>query len=120
MLWRVGNVTLPTPVFLAAGGLCLLAGYLAGSVASPDTPARTTASVQSFDAGTSRLCLSGDSVSGVDGADSDGRLCGTWRRTPGSQQPREGDSFRFVSVSTRGVSDGHQQHSVVIYGDVLR
>ena len=26
----MGNVTLPTPVFLAGGALCLLAGYLVG------------------------------------------------------------------------------------------
>ena len=46
---RVGNVTLPTPVFVAGGALCLLGGYLVGVVAGPDTPDRTTGSVVSFD-----------------------------------------------------------------------
>ena len=40
---------MPTPVALAAGGLCLLGGYLVGVVAGPDTTARTTAEVTSYD-----------------------------------------------------------------------
>ena len=56
----MGNVTLPTPVFLAGGALCLLAGYLVGSVVGPDTPDRTTAEVVSYTTSTSRLCLKGD------------------------------------------------------------
>ena len=48
----MGNVTLPTPVFLAGGALCLVAGYLVGTVTGPDTPQRTTAEVVSFDSGT--------------------------------------------------------------------
>ena len=31
----MGNVTLPTPVFLAGGALCLLAGVMVGSVLGP-------------------------------------------------------------------------------------
>ena len=38
----MGNVTLPTPIFVAGGALCLLAGYFVGSIAGPDTPERTT------------------------------------------------------------------------------
>ena len=58
----VGNVTLPTPVFLAGGAFCLLAGYLVGAVVGPETQHGTTATVVSFESGTSRLCLEGDSV----------------------------------------------------------
>ena len=78
----MGNVTLPTPVFLAGGALCLLAGYLVGSVAGPDTPDRTTGHVVSFDRGDHRLCLEGEAIKDQEGADDDGRLCGTLRRTP--------------------------------------
>jgi hypothetical protein len=115
----VGNVTLPTPVFLAGGALCLLAGYLAGSVTGPDTPARTTAQVVSFDNASSRLCLEGEAVTDQDGA-TRGELCGTWRRTPSATVPRKGDDFRFVSVATRGQAGGRAQQQVVIYGDVVR
>jgi hypothetical protein len=115
----VGNVTLPTPVFLAGGALCLVAGYLVGSVAGPDTPARTTAKVVSFDHTSSRLCLRGGSTKDQEGAGSDGTLCGTWRESRGSQTPEKGDRFRFVSVSNSGDADGHHQDQVVIYGDVL-
>ncbi len=112
-------MTLPTPVFLAGGALCLVAGYLVGSVAGPDAPARTTARVVSFDHTSSRLCLKGSATKGQEGVDSDGTLCGTWRESRGSQTPRTGDDFRFVSVSNTGDSDGHRQDQVVIYGDVL-
>jgi hypothetical protein len=115
----VGNVTLPTPVFVAGGALCLLAGYLVGSVAGPGTPERTTARVVSFDSDSSRLCLRGGATEDQDGASADGTLCGTWRESKGSQAPRKGDDFRFVSVSNSGDSEGHRQDQVVIYGDVL-
>ncbi len=115
----MGNVTLPTPVFLAGGALCLVGGYLVGSVAGPDTPDRTTARVLSFDHSSSRLCLRGSATKDQDGAHSDGTLCGTWRESRGSQTPRTGDDFRFVSVSNSGDSEGHRQDQVVIYGDVL-
>ena len=118
MLHGVGNVTLPTPVFLAGGALCVLAGFLAGSVVGPDTPERTTAEVVSFDRGDERLCLRGDAVKDQDGVDAQGTLCGTLRRTPNSQVPRKGDSFRFVSVQTVGKVDGKDRQQVVIYGDV--
>jgi hypothetical protein len=115
----VGNVTLPTPVFLAGGALCLLAGYLVGSIVGPDTPARTTGQVVSYTPSTSRLCLKGGALKDQEGVDSDGHLCGTLRRTPNAAVPRKGDDFRFVSVRTSGVVDGKTQRQVVIYGDVV-
>ncbi len=115
----MGNVTLPTPVFLAGGALCLVAGYLAGSVLAPDTPERTTGQVVSFDAGKSRLCLKGSAIADQEGVDSDGNLCGTLRRTPNAQLPSKGDEFRFVSVRTTGVVNGQDEQQVVIYGDVV-
>ena len=74
------NVNLPTPVALAGGAICLLGGYLLGVLAGPDTESPTTATVASFDAGSDQLCLSGDGITGQDGLDDQGRLCGTWRR----------------------------------------
>jgi hypothetical protein len=115
----VGNVTLPTPVFLAGGALCIVAGYLVGSVAGPDTPTRTTAKVVSFDQGDQKLCLQGDAIKDQEGVDSAGQLCGTLRRTPNSQVPAKGDDFRFVSVRTSGKVDGAVRQQVVIFGDVV-
>jgi len=115
----VGNVTLPTPVFLAGGALCVVAGVLLGSVVSNDAPVRTTAKVLSFDSSKAQLCLKGDDIGDQEGVDSEGRLCGTLRRTPNSQVPREGDDFRFVSVRTSGQVDGKTVQQVVIYGDVV-
>lgn len=120
ILCRVGNVNLPTPVFLASGALCLLAGYLIGVVAGPDTPARTTAEVESFDPGTSELCLRGDGATDAEGAEGD-LLCGTWRRTAGSETPEPGDVFRFVSVDVDNAGGGGDPvgPGVVIYGSVV-
>jgi hypothetical protein len=115
----VGNVTLPTPVFLAGGALCLVAGYLAGAVTGPGTPDRTTGQVVSFDTTKSRLCLAGDAIKDQEGADPDGTLCGTLRRTPNGALPRKGDDFRFVSVRTSTVVQGKTEQQVVIYGDVV-
>jgi hypothetical protein len=118
----MGNVNLPTPVALAGGAICVLGGYLLGWVSGPDTPARTTAVVESYDDNTDQLCLSGDSVEDQEGAVEDGTLCGSWRRTAGSAVPVEGDEFRFVSVvvntSARDNADG--EPVTVIYGDVVR
>lgn len=114
----VANVTLPTPVFVAGGALCLLAGYLLGSVTGPGTPERTTGTVVSFDGDSSRLCLEGDAITEQDGVDSQGHLCGTWRRTPDAQRPERGDTFRFVSVRTAEDVGGRHRQQVVIYGDV--
>ncbi len=115
----MGNVTLPTPVFLSGGALCLLAGYLVGSVVGPDTPARTTGTVVSFETKTARLCLEGEAIAEQEGADSEGQLCGTLRRTTDSDIPERGDEFRFVSVRTSGEVEGETQQQVVIYGDVV-
>ena len=115
----MGNVTLPTPVFLAGGALCVLAGYLVGTVATPGVPERTTATVVSFSASESRLCLKGDGVAGQEGVDSQGVLCGTLRRTPDARTPRAGERFRFVSVSQSGEDRGKKQQQVVIYGSVV-
>lgn len=116
----MGNVTLPTPVFVAGGALCLVAGYLVGSLVAPDTPERTSATVVSYDARDSKLCLKGDAIKDQDGAGSGGKLCGDWRRTPGSVTPVKGDKFRFVSVRTTGELNGKTEHQVVIYGDVAK
>jgi hypothetical protein len=115
---RVGNVTLPTSVFVAGGALCVLAGYLVGYVASPDTPDRTTADVVSFDAATSRLCLGGGSVKDLGGADAKGQLCGRWSRGQRSADPVKGDHFRFVTVTSNGQQGSAPQR--VIYGSVVR
>lgn len=114
----VGNVTLPTPVFAAGGALCLLAGYLAGSVVASGAGDAATATVVSYDAARSQLCLEGDAVKDEMGADSQGRLCGTLRRTPGAEVPTEGDDFRFFSTRTTGEIDGQSKQQVIIYGDV--
>lgn len=115
----MGNVTLPTPVFLAGGALCLVAGYLVGSVVGSDTPDRTTGQVVSYDASKSWLCLTGDAIKEQEGVDADGELCGTLQRSPDSRVPSKGDDFRFVSVSTSGVVNGKKLQRIVIYGDVV-
>lgn len=119
----MGNVNLPTPVALAGGAICVLGGYLLGMVAGPDSASRTTAVVSSYEPSSSRLCLEGDGITGQEGAVVDGRLCGTWRRTQGDEStPREGDAFRFVSLSVgddAGAPEG-QGPTTVIYGDLVR
>ena len=115
----MGNVTLPTPVFLAGGALCLVAGYLVGAVVGPDTPDRTTATVVSFDKNDAKLCLEGDGIKDQEGIDPTGRLCGTLRRAPRSQVPAKGDDFRFVSVRSAEDTSGNTERQVVIYGDVV-
>ncbi len=119
----MGNVNLPTPVALAGGAICVLGGYLLGVVAGPDTPSRTTATVASYDAETSELCLSGETIEDQEGVTEDGRLCGTWRRTEGtSSDPDPGDQFRFVSVvvdASRGDESSEAGPVTVIYGDVV-
>lgn len=113
----MGNVTLPTPVFVAGGALCLLGGYLIGAVAGPDTPDRTTATVSSYDPADRQLCLTGGGVKDQSGVDSDGRLCGTWQRNSGRDIPVKGDRFRFVSVVQK--ASGDSTSSTAIYGDVV-
>ncbi|MGI8900929.1 MAG: hypothetical protein ACR2HA_08355 [Nocardioides sp.] len=118
----MGNVNLPTPVAVAGGVLCVLGGYLLGVVIGPDTATRSTATVDSYDADTSRLCLSGEGVEDQGGDVEDGVLCGTWRRTQGSGSiPESGDQFRFISLSA-GTGEGPEgeRATTVIYGDVVR
>jgi hypothetical protein len=120
----MGNVNLPTPVALAAGGLCVLGGYLLGVVVGPDTASRTTATVTSYDPSSRRLCLEGDGIEGQEGVVRDGVLCGTWRRTASDQAvPHEGDVFRFVSLSVEDNAEPQpdgQQPTTVIYGNLVR
>lgn len=110
----MGNVNMPTPVAVAGGALCLLAGYLVGAVAGPDTKTRTTAQVQSYDATTQELCLTGEGVVDQPGA-ADGTLCGLWRRPTGEAVPKEGDDFRFVSLNSSRGDDS----VTYIYGSVV-
>lgn len=112
----MGNVNLPTPVVILFGVLLLAAGYLTGAVAGPDTPDRTTATVASFDPATNQLCLEGDGVSDLDGADKD-EICGVWQRVQGAVEPKVGDDFRFVSTLHRAQA-GQADDRVTIFGEV--
>ena len=113
----MADVTIPTPVALAGAGLCLLGGYLVGVVAGPTAQSQTSATVESYDAGSDRLCLTGDAV--VDDADAqDGVLCGTWRHDDGAHVPQEGDDFRYVTMTSTRASDGEK--ATFIFGDVVR
>lgn len=120
----MGNVTLPTPVALAAGSLCVLGGYLLGAVAGPDTPSRTTATVSSYDASSRELCLEGDTITDQEGVSEDGTLCGTWRRIQGSSStPEPGDRFRFVSMVIDASAESPDENArpvTLIYGDVVQ
>jgi len=116
----VGNVTLPTPVFLACGAFSLLAGYLVGAALGPDTHRGDTATVVSFDSSTAKLCLEGDSVDDEPGVTDDGVLCGTWSHSTGSVTPKEGDTFRFVTTDITGVRGSKPRDVTVIYGTVVR
>jgi hypothetical protein len=111
-------VTLPTPVFLAGGAFCLLAGYLAGAVVGGDSGSGDTAKVVSFDTGSSKLCLEGGSVDGQPGVE-DGKLCGTWSHSAGVVTPRKGDTFRFVTMDATGVKGAKPRDKIVIYGTVV-
>lgn len=115
----VGNVTLPTPVFVAGGAVCLLAGYLIGVVAGPSTPHQNTATVASFDERNSMLCLEGDSVKDEKSLNKDGQLCGIWNHSANADLPKVGSKFRYVSMDTQ-FSGARPQSSVLIYGSVDR
>jgi hypothetical protein len=115
---RVGNVTLPTPVFVAGGAFCLLAGYLAGAVVGGPDQHGDTATVVSFDSGTAELCLKGKSVQNEHGV-KDGVLCGTWSHSTGAATPQKGDTFRFVTLDASGVKGRKPLAATVIYGTVV-
>lgn len=110
----VANVNLPAPLAFAGGALCLLAGYLIGVVAGPQTADQTVATVTSYSQDAREVCLAGETLSEEDGA-VDGVLCGEWRRSLGATQPREGDLFRFVTIERREGDDA----TIYIYGDVV-
>lgn len=126
----MGNVNLPTPVLVAVGALCILAGYLLGIVAGPDTPERTIGVVDSYDADAGVLCLSGEAVAelddssddGVDDGDDDDVLCGLWQRSAGSSRPSSGEEFRFVTERIDEAPEGQSSDGagrVLIYGAVV-
>lgn len=117
MLCTVGNVTLPTPVFVAGGALCLLAGYVAGSLTGAGREGSETATVVSYEPASAQLCLEGDAVEDHEQAE-DGTLCGTWTRTRDSRAPEKGDDFRFVTLD-RPVAEKTDERSVVIFGSVV-
>jgi len=115
-------VNLPLPLAVAAGGLCLLSGYLVGVVVGPDTPERTTGVVESYDRSTGRLCLTGEAVADQEVADDNGVLCGVWRRSLSSPVPAAGENFRFVAVEGGEPPEGESARrvaDVLIYGDVV-
>jgi hypothetical protein len=109
-------VTLPTPVLVAGGTVCLLVGYLIGGVVSPDAPDRTTAVVSKFDEQNSTLCLKGDAVSNQAHLAKDGTLCGFWNHSANAVLPNLGDKFRFVSIDSPAGSSSPAQ--VLLYGAV--
>lgn len=108
----MGNLTIPTPIAVAGGGLCVLAGYLVGMATGSEPSAPLTAEVVSYDRSTDRLCLGGAAVEDLE-ASADGELCGTWRRTARSAAPRVGDSFRFVTMS----HESGEESLLFIYGE---
>ncbi len=112
----MGNVNLPTPVVIAAGAFFLLAGYLIGVVAGPDSPNRTIGEVDSYNPNTRQLCLTGDGVEDLEGAE-DGMLCGLWQKAASSATPTEGDDFRFVSRVVES-QEGSEDDRVLIFGEV--
>jgi hypothetical protein len=113
----MGNVTMPTPVAVAAALLCLLGGYLVGVFAGPSGNQAATAEVASYRRSDDELCLRGDAVRSLQGSDESGMLCGTWRRTQGAATPRPGEEFTFVTVTTSEAGDG--ERVTYIYGDVV-
>ncbi len=110
----MANINLPAPVAVAGGCLCLLGGYLIGAVAGPKASDPNVATVESYDPGSRRLCLTGDNVAEHPGAQ-DGVLCGEWRSNSVSTRPAKGDTFRYVSLDRS--SDG-EDTTTYLYGDV--
>lgn len=113
------NVTLPAPVLAVGGVFCLLAGALTGFVLARQHGDDSTATVASYDTHDSVLCLRDASASSGE-KNSDGELCGVWRRSGVESFPHVGERFRYVVVRTSGTSRGRAQEQTVIYGDVVR
>ncbi len=103
---------------MAGAGFCLLAGFLIGVVAGPETPAAANGVVASYESSTRELCLEGDDAAEVSGAD-DGLLCGIWNRGAGSRAPRVGDTFAFLTLETDRDPAADERGRVLIYGDVV-
>jgi hypothetical protein len=118
MLCPVGNVTLPTPVFIAGGALCLLAGYVAGSLVETAGRDGKTATVVSYQPASAEICLSGDAAAEHEMADDEGTLCGTWTHSRGARPPAKGDTFRFVAVDHQ-LTEEADESDVVIFGTVV-
>lgn len=118
MLCPVGNVTLPTPVFIAGGALAVLAGYVAGSLVHDSDSGGALSSVVSYQPRTAELCLSGDAPAEHDQADEDGVLCGKWSPSRGAERPVKGDTFRFVAID-RQITEEADESDVVIFGTVV-
>jgi hypothetical protein len=114
----VSSVNAPLPLVLAGAGVCLLAGFLVGVVAGPESPAASEALVSSYDPATRQLCLEGEQVAELAGADGD-QLCGVWNKGAGSHGPRVGDRFRFLTLQTDSDPGADQPGGVLIYGDVV-
>ncbi len=73
--------------------------------------------VTSYDGSTRKLCLEGDAVADLAGADGH-KLCGVWRRTEDAARPEKGDTFRFVSSINEGQQSGPDDDVVTIFGEV--
>ncbi len=112
----MANVTVPMPIAVAGGGLCLLGGFIVGAVAGPNAPSLDTAEVVSYTPAGDELCLTGEAVAEEPEAQ-DGVLCGTWRRDVGAADPAPGDDFRFVLLTNRNNDDG--ETATFIFGDVV-
>lgn len=102
----------------AGAGICLLAGFLIGVVAGPDSPSASEGVVSSYDPRTRKLCVQGDQVAELPGSDGD-VLCGTWNKGAGSVGPQVGDTFRFLTLQTDSDPGDDQPGGVLIYGDVV-
>jgi hypothetical protein len=109
------EISLPAPVAVAGAALCVLGGYLIGAVTGPDAADESTAEVARYDAGSKELCLTGEAVDEEERSEG-GELCGTWRHRSGADEPRPGDRFRFVTMTS---DDGAEESVTYIYGDVV-
>lgn len=106
----MGTLTLPTPLVLAGGAVCVVGGYLIASSTAPSVTASTSAVVASVGPA-DRICLRGEAVRQWQGVDGHGLLCGTWSHAPG-ESAHKGDAFVFAATAQHG--------GVRIYGGVRR
>ena len=113
----MGNLTLPTPVALAAATLCVLGGFVAGAAAARGPADRSTAEVHSYQPATEALCLTGEAVADEPAAE-DGVLCGTWRHPSSAPRPILGEEFRFAVMVH--APEGVDVAAVFLYGEPVR